>query len=316
MPDITHIVYVNPDSYNEISSIDDLKAAGRAVGKLNKLLPKRQFILMGPGRWGSKGDIKLGVNVTYSDINNTSMLIEIARKKGKYLPDLSFGTHFFQDLVEASIRYLPLYPDDPGIIFNEHFLTKSRNILPDVLPEYEYLKDTIRVIDVPASSNGLVLKVLMNADLDEAIGILTPPAEKNEIEQQSLPQTEQKSEDYWRWRYRMAEKIASELDPEKFGVKAFYIFGSAKNASAGPGSDIDLLIHFRGNDKQRNELLIWLEGWSLCLAEMNYLRTGYKVDKILDVHLVTDDDIKNHESFASKIGAVTDAAKEIPLKKN
>jgi predicted nucleotidyltransferase len=316
VPDITHIVYVNPDSYNEISSIDDLKAAGRAVGKLNKLLPKRQFILMGPGRWGSKGDIKLGVNVTYSDINNTSMLIEIARKKGKYLPDLSFGTHFFQDLVEASIRYLPLYPDDPGIIFNEHFLTKSRNILPDVLPEYEYLKDTIRVIDVPASSNGLVLKVLMNADLDEAIGILTPPAEKNEIEQQSLPQTEQKSEDYWRWRYRMAEKIASELDPEKFGVKAFYIFGSAKNASAGPGSDIDLLIHFRGNDKQRNELLIWLEGWSLCLAEMNYLRTGYKVDKILDVHLVTDDDIKNHESFASKIGAVTDAAKEIPLKKN
>ena len=111
----------------------------------------------------------------------------------------------------------------------------------------------------------------------------------------------------------MTEKIASELDPEKFGVKAFYIFGSAKNASAGPGSDIDLLIHFRGNDKQRNELLIWLEGWSLCLAEMNYLRT---VDKILDVHLVTDDDIKNHESFASKIGAVTDAAKEIPLKKN
>jgi pyruvate,water dikinase len=315
VPDISHIVYVDPDNYYEISSIDDLKAAGRAVGKLNKLLPKRQFILMGPGRWGSKGDIKLGVNVTYSDINNTSMLIEIARKKGNYLPDLSFGTHFFQDLVEASIRYLPLYPDDSGIIFNEHFLTKSRNILPDVLPEYEYLQNTIRVIDVPASSNGLILKVLMNADLDEAVGILTPPAEKKEIEQQSLPAAEQKSEDYWRWRYRMAEKIASELDSEKFGVKAFYIFGSAKNASAGPGSDIDLLIHFRGNDKQRNELLIWLDGWSLCLAEMNYLRTGYKVDKILDVHLVTDDDIKNHESFASKIGAVTDAAKEIPLKK-
>jgi pyruvate,water dikinase len=315
VPDISHIVYVDPDNYYEISSIDDLKAAGRAVGKLNKLLPKRQFILMGPGRWGSKGDIKLGVNVTYSDINNTSMLIEIARKKGNYLPDLSFGTHFFQDLVEASIRYLPLYPDDSGIIFNEHFLTKSRNILPDVLPEYEYLQNTIRVIDVPASSNGLILKVLMNADLDEAVGILTPPAEKKEIEQQSLPAAEQKSEDYWRWRYRMAEKIASELDSEKFGVKAFYIFGSAKNASAGPGSDIDLLIHFRGNNKQRNELLIWLDGWSLCLAEMNYLRTGYKVDKILDVHLVTDDDIKNHESFASKIGAVTDAAKEIRLKK-
>ena len=314
VPDITHIVYVDPDSYNEITSADDLKAVGRAVGKLNKLLPKHQFILMGPGRWGSKGDIKLGVNVTYSDINNTSMLIEIAKKKGKYLPDLSFGTHFFQDLVEASIRYLPLYPDDPGIVFNERFLAKSKNILPDILPSYEYLQNTVRVIDVPASSDGLILKVLMNADLDEAMGMLALPAEKNEIEQEYEPLNEQKSEDYWRWRYRMAEKIASELDSKKYGVKAFYIFGSTKNASAGPGSDIDILIHFRGNSKQRDELSIWFEGWSLCLAEMNFLRTGYKVDNILDIHFVTDDDIKNHESYASKIGAVTDAAKEIPMK--
>jgi hypothetical protein len=48
---------------------------------------------------------------------------------------------------------------------------------------------------------------------------------------------------------------------------------------------------------------------------MNYLRTGYKVQNILDVHLVTDEDIKKQESYAAKIGAVTDAAKEIPLKK-
>ena len=87
-----------------------MRDVGRAVGRLNKLLPKRQFILIGPGRWGSRGDIRLGVPVTYSEINNTAMLIEVARQKGNYLPELSFGTHFFQDLVEASIRYLPLYP--------------------------------------------------------------------------------------------------------------------------------------------------------------------------------------------------------------
>ena len=52
------------------------------MGKLNQLLPKRQFILIGPGRWGSRGDIKLGVPVTYSDINNTSVLLEVARRKG------------------------------------------------------------------------------------------------------------------------------------------------------------------------------------------------------------------------------------------
>ena len=93
----------------EVESLGELKDIGRAVGRLNKLLPKRQFILMGPGRWGSRGDIKLGVSVTYADINNTAMLIEIARRTGDYLPDLSFGTHFFQDLVEAGIGYLPLY---------------------------------------------------------------------------------------------------------------------------------------------------------------------------------------------------------------
>jgi pyruvate,water dikinase len=315
VPDITHVVYVDPDGYNEISSLNDLKSVGRAVGKLNKFLPKRQFILMGPGRWGSRGDIRLGVNVTYSDINNTAVLIEIAKKKGNYVPDLSFGTHFFQDLVEASIRYLPLYPDDKGVIFNERFFTKVKNILPQILPEYENLAGVIKVIDVPASSNGQVLKVLMNADLDEAMGMLAPPAVRTEIEQEIQTTGEQKSEDHWRWRYRMAEKIASEIDPEKFGVKAFYVFGSAKNASSGPGSDIDIIIHFRGNEEQKKELRIWLEGWSLCLAEMNYLRTGYKVENILDVHIVTDDDIKNQDSYAAKIGAVTDAAKEIPLKK-
>jgi pyruvate,water dikinase len=69
------------------------------VGKLNKMLPRKKFILMGPGRWGSRGDIKLGVSITYSQINNTAMLIEIAKQKGNYKPDLSFGTHFFPGIL-------------------------------------------------------------------------------------------------------------------------------------------------------------------------------------------------------------------------
>jgi len=170
--DISHIVYVDPQKYSEISSHDDLLSVGEAVGKLNGILPRRCFILMGPGRWGSRGDIKLGVSISYSDINNTSMLIEIARKQKDYVPDLSFGTHFFQDLVEANIKYLPLYPDDEGIIFNEDLLTKSKNILPDILPKFGHLSDVIKVIDVPASTKGKHLQVLMNAIIDEAVGVL------------------------------------------------------------------------------------------------------------------------------------------------
>jgi hypothetical protein len=173
VPDLTHIVYVDPEGYSQLPNENAMRDVGRAVGRLNKLLPKRQFILVGPGRWGSRGDIKLGVPVTYSDINNSAMLIEIARQKGNYLPDLSFGTHFFQDLVEASIRYLPLYPDDPKNVFNEPFFRESRSILEELLPEFARLSDTVRVIDVSKETRGLILRVLMNADLDQAVAFFS-----------------------------------------------------------------------------------------------------------------------------------------------
>ncbi len=113
----------------------------------------------------------------------------------------------------------------------------------------------------------------------------------------------------------MARLIASRLDADRFGVTAMYVIGSTKNATAGPASDIDLLVHFRGNDDQRRDLLSWLQGWSLCLGEINYLRTGYRTPELLDVHLVTDEDIAAKTSYAVKIGAITDAAREVALKK-
>jgi pyruvate, water dikinase len=110
----------------------------------------------------------------------------------------------------------------------------------------------------------------------------------------------------------MAEQISLELDRARFGVRALYVFGSTKNANAGPGSDIDLLVHFGGTERQREDLLTWLQGWSLCLGELNYLRTGYRAGELLDVHVVTDEAIASKTSYAVKIGAVTDAAKLLP----
>jgi predicted nucleotidyltransferase len=313
VPDITHLVYVDPDAYNEISELTTLRDVGRAVGKLNKLLPKRQFVLMGPGRWGSRGDIKLGVSVTYSDISNAAVLMEIATRRGPYSPDLSFGTHFFQDLVESGIRYLPLYPGEPDVVFNEAFLRESPSILRDILPEFASLEHVIRVVDVPRQTAGQVLRVMMNADLDEAIGFVGPPSATQVAERRR--DTEQAPEDHWRWRLRMAERIAAEVDPARFGLKALYVFGSTKNATAGPASDIDLLVHVEGCGEARKDLELWLEGWSRCLSEMNFLRTGYKTDGLLDVHVVTDEDIEKHTSYASKIGAVTDPARPLPLRR-
>jgi hypothetical protein len=239
IPNVTHIVYVDPDQYASLSTNKELRDVGRAVGRLNKLLPRRQFILIGPGRWGSRGDIRLGVSVTYSDINNTGALLEVARMKGNYLPELSFGTHFFQDLVEADIRYIPLYPDDPKVIFNELFFTRSENILPEILPDFAHVAETVRVIDVPRQTNGQVLQILLNSEIDEAVGILEElDSEARAPEQSTSPDRKIESypEDHWRWRQRMARRIAATLDPVRFGVKGLYLFGSTKNATAGPGS--------------------------------------------------------------------------------
>jgi hypothetical protein len=313
VPGITHVVYVDPDRYSEIEDLRALKQVGRAIGRLNAVLPKRQFILMGPGRWGSRGDIRLGVDVTYSDINNTAVLLEIARQKGSYLPELSFGTHFFQDLVEADIRYIPLYPDDPAIHFDELFLRRAKNILAKILPEFSSLADVVRVIDVPAETEGRVLHVLLNAELDQAVGVLGMPTQAADAARREESPVTATREDHWRWRARMAERIGAHLDRQRFPVRALYVFGSAKNATAGPSSDLDLIVHFAGNEEQREQLSLWLDGWSKSLAEVNFLRTGYRLDGLLDVHFVTDEDIANGTSFAAKINAVTDAAREIPL---
>ncbi len=312
---ITHIVYVDPLNYGKLESRAALLNVGRAVGKLNQLLPKRRFILIGPGRWGSRGDIKLGVNVTYSDISNTAMLIEVARKQGNYVPDLSFGTHFFQDLVEASIRYLPLYPDEYGNIFNEEILMGSRNYFVDILPEFAALADTVRVIDVPKSFGGLDLSVFMNSAQSRAEAHLTEPVQYKEEEPlrrtHGIPATQTIS--HWKWRMNIVERIAGHLDAKRFGVKAFYVIGSVKNASAGADSDIDILIHFQGTSAQQENLLLWLNAWSLGISEMNVLCAGMDASSLLDIHIVTDKDIEEGNSFAIKIDAVTDAAKPLEM---
>ncbi len=313
VPEITHIVYVSPQQYAQQTSLDTLVAIGQAVGRLNAILPKRRFILMGPGRWGSRGDIKQGVSVTYSDICNTAVLIEISLRKGSFEPELSFGTHFFQDMVEAGIRYIPLYPDEKDVVFNDYFLENAHNLLPEMLPDFAYLDGVLRVIDIPQRVDGKVLRIQMNAELCEAIGFFTEASAVNEERPVDVKSVQPQSEDFWRWRTRMAERLARRLDPGRFGVRAVYLFGSTASATAGPGSDIDLLIHFTGTPSQRQELLLWLEGWSLSLSEQNYLRTGYMTAGLLDAHIVTDDDIRARSSFAVKIGAITDPATPLPL---
>jgi hypothetical protein len=92
---------------------------------------------------------------------------------------------------------------------------------------------------------------------------------------------------HWRWRERFAERLAAAIDPRRFGVTRVFLIGSTEAGTAGPGSDIDLVVVFQGDAAQRHDLELWLEGWSLCLAEVSRENTGYHVEGgLLDVHIV------------------------------
>ena len=318
---IKTVVYVDPDEYGMLESHQDLVRVGNAVSELNRILYRKSFILMGPGRWGSRGDIKLGVQVTYSDISNTAMLIEIAKKKSKHQPELSFGTHFFQDLVEANIKYLPLYPEDDGIVFKTAFFDRNTNALETLLPDYADLSNVIKVINISENYFKKELVILMNADLEKAVAFLEQPQGPNRRQQLSfIDEYEYKNDptdsEGWKWRYYMAEKIAALIDMKAYSVKGIYLFGSTSSCTARLNSDIDLLIHFDGTEEQKQQLVTWLDGWSQSLSEINYLKTGYRSDGLLDVHFVTDRDIENKDSYASKINSVYDPAVALRLRDN
>ena len=169
--DIRYIIYIDPLIYSQIPNNSIRIEIARIVGKLNQRFEEEAFILMGPGRWGSS-NIDLGVKVTYADIYNTRMLIEIAMARGGITPEVSHGTHFFQDLVESNIYSLSLYPDKPGIIFKRDFLTTTKNSLGRLLPKYNNFTEYVKVIDVPKVCRGKRLRVAMNEQANKALGYL------------------------------------------------------------------------------------------------------------------------------------------------
>ncbi|MEA3559452.1 MAG: PEP/pyruvate-binding domain-containing protein [Candidatus Thermoplasmatota archaeon] len=294
---IDYIVYVDAEGYEKLTSKEEMTNVAKLVGELNANLPRRKFILMGPGRWGSRGDIKLGVPVEYQDINNTSLLVEIARRKGGYLPELSFGTHFFQDLVESNIMYLPLYPDEDDSSLNMGLLFGPDNHLDTFVSSTKGLEKVVKVIKVSETSDGGTLSVYMDGDRSEAVAYLKPP-------------------DHSKWRYDKIEQMLGSFEPEKFGVVDIYLTGSTKDWKAGPGSDIDLIVHFRGKRDQKEDLLAWFEEWSQKLDLENRDRTGHLTGGLLDIHIITDEDIMERSSWAVHLDSIDGKAQKLDLRIN
>jgi hypothetical protein len=169
---IRYIVYVDPLAYAHIPEPHTRIEIGQVVGRINHALAGEQFILIGPGRWGTS-NIQLGVKVSYVDIYNTRVLIEVAYADHGSVPEVSYGTHFFQDLVEANIYPLPLYPDDPGNVYRDAFFRSAPNRLAEIVPADERFAPYVKVIDVTAITGGRTLSIVMNGDEDRAVAFLT-----------------------------------------------------------------------------------------------------------------------------------------------
>ncbi len=189
-------------------------------------------------------------------------------------------------------------------------MAKQNNHLPQYLPDLAGLNSLLKLIYIPDVFPGEQLCLSLNATLNQAICYLSNQSfisldveyPSNQLISELLLSADPN------WRKFMAFEIVRQLDFEKNAVKAIYLIGSTKNNKAGMGSDIDLMIHFSGTESQKTKLNLWLEGWSRCLSVMNYLKTGYPTDGILDIHYISDESIAQKDSFTIKINAVTDPA--------
>lgn len=170
LENLEYIVYVDPRAYDRLQTYEEKFRIAHVVNALNKQLGAKGYALMGPGRWGSN-DINLGVKVTYANINRAKLLAEISFAKDGYTPEVSYGTHFFQDLVEADILILSLFPDDPKAFLNEAFLLESPNLLAEIVPEFKNTSEVVRALHIPSIRNGQLLHVYTDAQNQRGVGL-------------------------------------------------------------------------------------------------------------------------------------------------
>jgi len=145
---IDTICYVDPHKYYEYpyaqkSSISRIISEVNAYCKNND----KTAILIVPGRIGTSSP-ELGIPVVFADISHFSAILEESYSEVGYMPELSFGSHMFQDLVEAEIYYGALFENDKKIEFNRDMIYDYSNVLRDINPDLgDEIYDMVQVID-------------------------------------------------------------------------------------------------------------------------------------------------------------------------
>lgn len=150
MAPIDLIVYVNPKAYYNMPYADKSRIA-RIIGKVNWTFRDqgRHIMLMVPGRIGTSSP-ELGVPTTFADISEFEAVCEIEEKEAGYNPELSYGSHIFQDLVEADILYTAVFANEKTLHFSPDKLTAFRNIILD-FTDTDSDADIVKIFDMKNS---------------------------------------------------------------------------------------------------------------------------------------------------------------------
>jgi hypothetical protein len=170
---IRYVLFVSPECYHALPTPSARAALGAAISRINNTLAGQVFICVGPGRWGTSNP-DLGVKIGYGDIYNTRALVELAGEGIGYAPEASFGTHFFQDLLESNIYPLAIYLDDEGTRFNRKFFYHTPSSAAEFMPPGSEPHKCLRLIDVHSFRNSHHIELIMDDEQGESIAYVVP----------------------------------------------------------------------------------------------------------------------------------------------
>lgn len=145
---IDYVVWVNAKAYYQCPYKKKPDIA-RIIGGISHQFHKEseKLMLFVPGRIGTSSP-ELGVPVTFAEINHFCAVCEMSEREAGYLPELSYGSHMFQDLVEAEIFYTAIFDNNKTKYFNRNYFQGHDNMLDRILPEYKEYKEIIQVYDL------------------------------------------------------------------------------------------------------------------------------------------------------------------------
>jgi len=141
------VVQIDPRAYY-LLPYRDKPSVARAVGELSYLIatPEKNALLLAPGRIGTSSP-ELGVPLSFAEISGFRAIVEIAYDKAGYRPELSFGSHFFQDLVESGMQYAAIKQTDPPTSYDPSYLAAEPDRFRDYLPGSSLPDGLIRVYE-------------------------------------------------------------------------------------------------------------------------------------------------------------------------